>query len=528
MNALDLRRDRIYYLALLLAALGFAAYYTRPAAIVLINWDNAAYIAGIASGRYSWSSLPWSSHLGVGQEYLLGVWLARALGGSVIDGFRLVNAVAFAAIVLFLADLIKSLTGSRALSLAGVLLWATAWVNLHYHLILEDNFLFLAPGTALLHIAVRHVDRFTPRHALLTGSLALLGWLASYQAIPYLGCAIWAALIGPGRSPWQRLRDTGLVLVGFAASLGLWVLVTRFSSGLSLRQILTQVLMGPVPNFAPHSLSEVIKYLGAGRPFFETLGNGVLWNLSFDAYWLSQPPPISRLLLGIAASALILVALLATTLWSWRRQKWAAHLLAATLAFASFTTSLHRDLVDYTGLKRYDFVPLLGVMLLAVLWAPAVQRLARRRQAFIALLTLGLAVFVSLFQLRQGLDWGKRQREKFITLPDWNHLPHPEMSWYGRHGQSYYEHFHSLRRSHPAACLFVFSLGEIAPGGWNFDVTGSLWSELPNHLVVANDELVAQLKPQHWRIPPGWRLAKGATIPACAWISPAAAALLRR
>lgn len=526
MDSVERQRDRVFTFGLLLAAAAYAVYCTRPAAVAMINWDNAAYMAGMASGRYGWSSLPWSSHLGIGQEYLLGVWLMRAVGGSVIDGFRLVGGVAFAATAVVLAQLLKSLTQSRLLALAGVLVWATTWVNLHYHLILEDNFLFLAPGAAILHIAVRHVDGWRPRHALATGGLALLGFLGSYQVIPYLGCAIWAALIGPGRSLPTRLRDVGLVLLGFVGALALWVVLTCISSTLSLRQILTQVFMGPVPNFAPHSLSETLAYLGAGRPFFETLGNGVLWNLSFDAYWLSQPPALSRLLLGGLAAALILAALFAATLWSWRRQQWAAHLVAATLAFAAFTTSLHRDLVDYTGLKRYDFVPLLAVVLIAVLLGPMVQRIGAGPRHRWALLTLVVAVAFSGWQLRQGLDWSRRQRAKFVTAKDWNRPPHPESMWYGRQGLSFYDYFYTLRRSQPRACLFVLSLGELSAGGWNFDIPASLWSELPDHLALVNDDLATQLKPQTWRVPPKWQHVGRVTLPACAWVSPSASALL--
>ena len=518
--------DRLFFAGLLIAALAFAGYCTRPAAIALINWDNAAYIAGIASRRYGASSLPWSSHLGVGQEYLMGARLAQALGGSVIDGFRWVNALFFAATVLCLAQLVRELTRSQALAFAAVAVWATTWVNLHYHLILEDNFLFLAPGAAILSIAVRRVDAWRARDSLLTGGLALVGLLGSYQAIPYLGCALWAAIIGGGRSPRVRLRDTGLVIAGLAAALALWVLLTRLSSTLSLRQIVGQVVLGPVPNFAPHSGRELFRYLAAGRPFFETLGNGVLWNLSFDAYWLSHPPVVSRFALGLLTAGLLLLALLAATLWSWRRRQAAAHLVAATLAFAAFTTSLHRDLVDYTGLKRYDFLPLLGVVFLAVLFAQSRPWLSPPRRRAALLFALGVVVGFAGWQFRRGMDYSRRQQAKFITTVPWNRPPHPENMWYGRDGQSFYGYFHGLRRAQPHACLFVFSLGELSAGGWNFDVTGSLWSELPDHLALANDELLALLKPQGWRVPPKWLRVQQAALPRCAWVSSAAAELL--
>jgi hypothetical protein len=107
-----LARETIWSAAVILAALVYTWLLTSPSAIALINWDNAAYIAEIASGGYDWSHLPWSSHLGVGQAYKLGVWLAQLAGGSVIDGFRLLNALVFAATCWTLFDTSRRICGS--------------------------------------------------------------------------------------------------------------------------------------------------------------------------------------------------------------------------------------------------------------------------------------------------------------------------------------------------------------------------------------------------------------------------------
>ncbi|MSP61465.1 MAG: hypothetical protein EXR72_14185 [Myxococcales bacterium] len=111
-----------------LAGLVIAWVLTRPSAIVLINWDNGVYISGFASGRAGWSSPPWNSHFGVGHQYLFGVWIARAVGGTTIDGFRLVSALFFAGASALLADTTFRLTRARTLAALCTLAWMTAWV----------------------------------------------------------------------------------------------------------------------------------------------------------------------------------------------------------------------------------------------------------------------------------------------------------------------------------------------------------------------------------------------------------------
>jgi hypothetical protein len=83
--------------------------------LAMINWDNGSYIAAIARGELRWSALPWNSHLGVGQAYLIGTWLARPFGGTVIDGFRLTSAIYFACACAIVFDTARRLSGSRVL-----------------------------------------------------------------------------------------------------------------------------------------------------------------------------------------------------------------------------------------------------------------------------------------------------------------------------------------------------------------------------------------------------------------------------
>src|SRR5262249_20372562 len=150
-------------------------------------------------------SLPWNSHLGVGQIYVTGAWVARAFGGTIIDGLRLMGAIYFAVAAALIFDTCLHLCGAILLAALLTAAWMTAWVNLHYHLILEDNFLFLAPAAALLRVCVLRAGAFDRRDALAAGAFGLLGYLGSVSALPYLAPAVLTSIYGgeSGRS-WKR------------------------------------------------------------------------------------------------------------------------------------------------------------------------------------------------------------------------------------------------------------------------------------------------------------------------------------
>lgn len=516
-------RDTLWNAAVVSGAVAFAWLCTTPSAVVLINWDNAAYIAEMASGGYTWSHLPWSSHLGVGQEYKLGVWLAQAFGGTVIDGFRVVNAFFFAATCWVLFDTCRRVCASRAQAIALTALWATAWVNLHYHLILEDNFLFLAPCAVMLRICVLRVDAWRPRDSLLAGMFCLLGLLGSYQALPYFFAAGYAALLAPRRDPLVRVRDGALVVVGFAATLLAWMVFTVGTSRLSWKALSGQVFMGPVPNYLPRSPALLLKYFLDGHSVLETLGNGVLWNLSFHAYVLPFESPIHRSVLGIIALLLLLAVFVWATRWSLRTGHLAPHLLSATLLLLTFATSIHKDEVEYTGLKRYDFVPLILIFLAACLLGELRKRPLRDLYAKASLTLMLVAVTA---QLALGLRWSVVEQARYVARSSWNSFPHSEAMQYGREGKSWFRYFRDLEREHRHACTLVLSYGEIADSTWNFDIIGSLYSEVPSHVVVANDYMISRFRPSFRRVVPNLVHPEAASIPPCAWVSQEARQLL--
>jgi hypothetical protein len=505
-------------------AIVFAWLCTMPSAIALINWDNAAYIAEIASGRYDWSHVPWSSHLGVGQEYKLGVWLAQALGGSVIDGFRLLNAFVFSAACWVLFDAGRRLIQNRAIAALLTVFWATVWVNLHYHLILEDNILFLAPAAAMLRLCVLHINTWRARDSLLCGMFCLFGFLGSYQALPYIGAGAYAALLGPGRPLVRRIRDAVLVGVGFLGTMLAWMVLVVSTSTLTWKVVTHQITMGPDPLYMPRSLRTILAYVLDGHSLFDTLGNGVVWNLSFHAYKLPWQPFVSRWTLGLLATLFMLGLLVWTTRWAWKEKKWAPHLLVVTMLVLTLSTSLHKDLEEYTGLKRYDCVPLILTFLLAILLGE-LKRLELRKIAFAIVAVIALVIPI---QFAYGLRWSIKERARYVTTASWNRLPHPEPMQFGREGKSWFDYFRDLDRQHRDACTLVLSYGEIADSTWNFDITGSLYSEVRDHIVVIDDDMLARFRPTARRVVPHLVHIADAKVPACAWVSPAAAELLSR
>src|SRR5687767_391738 len=109
------------------ALLGFlwAWCATSGPFVMGINWDTASYLAAFASGQSGWTETPWNSHLAVGNVYILGAAVTRALGGTWIDGARLANALSVAA-----ATTVLSGTAARLLQARWHgLVVATAWLT---------------------------------------------------------------------------------------------------------------------------------------------------------------------------------------------------------------------------------------------------------------------------------------------------------------------------------------------------------------------------------------------------------------
>ena len=522
-----LRRERLFAVGAALFAFGFAWVLSGPGFVPLINWDNGSYVASIALGTATWSSYPWNNHMGILQEYLLGTWLARALGMTLIDGFRIVGATAFTIAFVALADTLRVLTRSLLLAALLSLAWATAWVNLHYHLIIEDNWLFLAPAAVLLRICLLRADRWRWRDGLTTGALLTLAFLGSWQALPYLAPPMAAAfLAGPSeRSWWARARDALFVPAASVLTLVGWAALTVLTSSVKWAPLSAVIFSRPEPSFLPKTAGQLWAIVASGLPL-DTIGTSVQYHLTFSAYALSWTLPLSTKVLGCLALGIEAALFFGGTWWALRRKDFRFHLLPAMLLLFTLVTSLHKDEATYAELKRFDFVPLFLVLIAGV----ALGATALRTRGRTALATLLVAVIA--FQTVLGLRWAARARASYRTTVPWAELRKPPTQVYGRDGLGWFGYFRRLKHENPQACRFVFVVSEFNSGRWNTDLMGALWSELPDHLTIGVEPLALDRPLSTWRYPARYlslsEARRRGLLEGCAWLSEDARALVKR
>lgn len=478
-----------------------------------INPDNAAYVATEAMGWQSYSFPPWNSHFGVGHLLHTGALIARASGGTTIDGFRLVEALFFASACALVADATRRLAGSRLLGGTLTVTWATVWVNAFLLFTLEYNILFLAPGAGILWLCALRLDDWTLRDSMVAGALGALAVLVSWQAGLYLAPACYAALIGGVRQRrlWVRVRDAVAVAATFLATFAGWSVLISTISTQSLGALLRVQFSRPVPAAIPSSPGELLALLADVRSQLTVVGTAMLYQWQHSCCTL-YPVSLSPPAIGAVAMIVILGLFGASTWQSWRTRQGTMHLLAATLVLFTLATAIYRD-VEYAYLKRFNFLPLLLVLMVAGALGRWRDRPRRAEWAIAALL-----IVLTVTQSTLALDWNRRRYDSYPELFDYNPAVHTDMGTDERNGQSWFAYFRRLRRQYPAACRFIFSLAEVADAKWNVDISATLYSELPTHLVLGDPEAVRE-----WRFPP--HVTPAATARAaglsegCAWVS---------
>lgn len=476
---------------------------TTPRALVHINWDAGAYLHGLATGELGWSSPPWNAHFALHYVYLLGGWIARAFGGTWTDGLRLVGATCLALITAAQADAARRLTRSRLVGGLLTATWGTAFVTVFLVFTVEDNLAFLVPASGLLWLCATRADSWGARESAAAGLLAAAAALLSVQGILYLLPALWLAGVLRAGSVGDRARDLAITAAAFALGMGGFVLFIAATSSQELPALLRLLLSKPEPSQFPTSRDELVALLVDWRGSLRTVGLATSFHLFRNRIPVSQPE-----LLGGAALGLQVAAWIAATVWSIRRRRWAPHLLASTLLGLTALTALYRD-VEYAYLKRTDFVPLVGMLLLAA--AVGAWAFTPRRQR-IAAVALSLVI---VWQLGTALGWRQVEATTYATL-DNTVLGRPLPGYHGTPDGSHLRRLRAIRNQHGRACAHVFDFSELVHGRWNPDITGVLWAELPKHQVLASPADMA-----------GWPRKLRALSPhrarselgACAWLS---------
>jgi hypothetical protein len=483
---------------------------TSPRWLVHINWDAASYLHQAASGNMLWSSPTWTAHAVLQYLYLGACALARSIGGTPADGFRLLNVLSFGATAGVLAAAAVQLLKSRLLAALVVGLWATAFVTMFLTFTLEDNIVFMVPAALLFALFASRALRWRWRDSIYAGLLASACVLLSVQGLLYVVPTFFflVALPRPARLG-RRIADGAVAGVAFAAGIALFVVFFLAVCSLPWRQSLAHLMTRPTSTF-PESKMALIAQLLDVAASLRTIGIAASLHLFQNKRPLTSPSAL--LALGAAIMALQGAAVVATALWARRGRRWLPFLFASVLFGMTVMMSLYRD-VEYAYLKRTDFVPMLSAFLvMAVLHGIRLPTGWRRITA--GAVGLGIA-----WQLATGLAWRAHEVASYQTLdttilgkrlPGYHGLP-PE--------GSFLRHYRDLRRANPHACSFIFDFEEVKHGRWNPDITGCIWSELPRPKVAIAPAVMNRWPRSLDALDPA--VAKNTAL-GCEWYSPAA------
>ena len=197
------------------------------------------------------------------------------LGLDPLDGARLVNALAFAAIVVLVGGVVRARSGSPSAALAASVLTAAAVDLLTYSASALSEPLFIVLGVGALVGVAAYLDRPSPALLAGTSALAAAAFLTRYVGIALVLAGVTALL---GRRRWVAAGVFGVVAVAPVAAWLTWA----GGRGTSDRPIVLHMFGG--------------EYLGqAARPLSQWL---VPW----------PKPPIGLLLALLLVAVGVLVA----------------------------------------------------------------------------------------------------------------------------------------------------------------------------------------------------------------------------
>jgi hypothetical protein len=483
---------------------------TSPRWLTVINWDQGVYVSKSCAPVDRWSYYPWNAHFAIGHVYEMGSWLARLFGGTVVDGYRLATAAAFAAAAMVIADASRRLAKDAWLGALCAVAWATSWVNLLFLFTLEDNVLYLPAAAAVFWLAVARCGRWGRRECVAAGALAAWAALQSWQALYYLGPAGYAALLFTRGGVRQKAAAAATVVAGFLGVLVGWCAFIALTSKLGFGQLLHAMFSRPMGSF---SLSQPSATLW-GR----ITGLGAAWTFT-HTFVVTPAVGVAFETLGWLVIAAFAAVLALCTRAALRRGRWDLHLLALSLFLFTLVTPLYHDLTEWRYLVRFDFWPLLLALLLAALFGAA----GRWRPLLAISLTM-----VIVWNAARAAEFSDGGRHQHPSLATWTALPHPNDSFYGRDGMSWFAFFRGIHQVAPNACRYVFALGEASEGWWNPDLSGSLFSELhaPVLLIGEPKSMGASRYQQPPIVTPADALKQNLAGESCAWVSRDASRML--
>jgi hypothetical protein len=430
---------------LLLFALSFAVawWWSSPALLIEIDWDNASHLNEIIRAEATgMGGRGYTAHMTLIPLYALGARLVRPFGGDPFDGMRLVNGLSVAlATTLLWATLRRRKLGALGCALICVA-WLTSIDTSFLVRTVEDDCVTLAVGALVFWLMLAE-DQPRPRRIFFAGLALGTGWMINYAAIVWLPVLLaWAATLG-GASWRERLLRALSPAAGFLSAAGLFAIWFRLHDW-GWGQYFETLAMPPNNQLAsmPNRWA-LVAYFSRYLP--QLLLTPGLARLA--------APGAVAFILGLLAPLLIGAVVL-----PWLRQqvtptRRALSVIALALLLCSLPAAIKQD---WTVFERHCHVPYELALAAGVLMAALPRHWSR-----------ALGGLVALIALAQSLE--------LITTPRY---------------QSFAGQLALLRREHPAVVLAEEDLSE------------SDFGKTVTATVFGAHVLSRQGAPAHWRIAP--------------------------
>jgi len=504
-------REGFFYVACALLAFAWAWTISSDTLAVRLNWDSANYVGLYASGAANWSTLPWNSHFALGPVYWIGHALVAPFGGSVLDGVRVMNALALAVAATGFLFVARTLCDKAWLAAGFTALYVLSWGIGILVQTFEDNVLYLPWVVWSLAWSLSRIGQWRPRDSVVCGALVAGGSLVSWQAGLYLFAPMLIASFfgGTGRTVSRRVGDTSLCGAAFVVSVCAWVLFHAVTSeGLTARQLFSVVLSRPEPSFFPKDWNEVVRLVGSPRRIARHLGTGIMYEagpIALESHAVRSFLPQ----LGLIWFLLVAGSAAAASFWarihdgaSLRRIRVATVLIV--LLALTLVTAVYVDLPS-DKYKRYEYVPLLLSVLGAAVVGSGLGFLARPfwRRATAVFLTLAVVSQIALV-----LGHARRYRTEIESRQP--------PGYHGRDGVPWYVYFRRLRSETPDRCVYLFTQDELSHGRYQLEIAAGLWDALPDHRVIGEPGAG-----EDWRVKVNrLGIAEARGLRSCMWRSP--------
>ena len=503
---------------------GLVAWWaTCPRWATFLNWDSGVYLWDVARWGPHWVGGGWSSHFAMTQLYAVAAWVSTRLGGTAMEGFRLLNATAFGLTATLLAHVACKARLPLRLTALVVALWFLSYPTFLDLSTVEDNAVFLPSAAALFWLASNRLGQWGARESLAAGVFSALGMLVSWQAALYLAPALYIALFlgRPERRRAKRCAHGVATLVGFSATLIAWVAFVAATTASSFALLWQGFVIRPKPSLFPTGVHGMLDLFGNVNGMSTTIGIAA-YRMILPGVHL--PSPLVLQIVGCATLSVLAAILLDSVRRMRERGGRQIHFLALVLCFFTVATGYYQ-IAEPDNIKRFDFVPLTVAFLAIAYWRATdgvgVKLGRRLAPVLVLLLVFGEAAGASHW-------WRATMSTPSTPHSNWVRGEHPAPAVVRGNQQSWYRRIVEAKQSKPAACRFVFDAGEMQAGRWWSEIAALLWSEMHDtHRVLAERAVrLRWIRPAHFADVE--EFIRDPSLLECSWFSEAALARLKK